>query len=300
MKLPAWMNTSVLMLVVAVVFGVAAFIGAQRYLSQTRAEVEDKWRKRYQSIEVVVAAAELPAGRVLRIEDLAKREMPEAFLPTGRVTADEIEPLLGQQLLIALSPGDALSVAYLSGHGGQALASRLQDGTRAVTVPVDEVSSQAGLVRPGDRVDLLLAEEQTVDTERCVSVKPLLESLVVLATGQHQVDPSRGADQMLRSPAESLMSYSTMTLDVTPAQAQQLALALRVGDLIPMLRGQSDTAPVDLVPRSNSGNNCKPKPLESTTAAVDKPKPKRVGHSIELMVGGSTEPKRSEHWFPAK
>jgi len=300
MKLPAWLNTSVLMFLVALGFGVAAFIGAQKYLVAARAEVEEKWRARYALLEVVVAASDLPAGHVLRLDDLARREMPQAFLPAGHLVASELEPLLGQQLLISLSRGDALSEAQLSGHGGQALASRLQGGTRAVTVPVDEVSSQAGLVRPGDRVDLLLAEEQALEAERCISVTPLLESLVVLATGQYQVDPRRGADELLRNPVERSVSYSTMTFDVTPEQAQQLALALRTGDLIPMLRGQGDLEPVALQPKSNVADGCKNKSAEAPAAPVRTPKVKRNGHSIELVVGGAAETKRSEHWFPSK
>ncbi len=299
MKWPTTLNATVVTFVVALIFAGIAFVGAQRYLQQERSKIEVDWRERYRPTPVVVAAAALPAGKVLSVEDLAKREMPAAYLPGGTLSVDEIATVIGQQLVIPLAAGDALSMAHLSGHGGQALASRLLNGTRAVTVPVDEVSSQAGLVRPGDQVDLLLAEETSEGSVRCVTVKPLLESLTVLATGAHQVDPARGADELLQRRAELGISYSTMTLDVTPEQAQQLALALRVGDLIPLLRGQGDATPVALKPRVSDSPACEPVE-QKKSATPTRAKVARAGRSVELWVGGDRELAKSQHWFADK
>ncbi len=300
MKWPAALNTTMITFIVAVIFAGVAFVGAKRYLEQQRTEIEINWRERYRPTPVVVAAVALPAGKILNVDDLAKREMPAAYLPSGTLPVAELESVLGQQLLIPLAAGDALAMAHLSGHGGQALASRLLNGTRAVTVPVDEVSSQAGLVRPGDQVDLLLAEEKTEGSARCVTVKPLLESLKVLATGAYQVDPSRGADELLQRRAELGISYSTMTLDVTPEQAQTLALALRVGDLIPLSRGQSDATPVSLKPRVSGSSECEPVEAKKPSARARSAAPLRAGRSVELWVGGDRELAKSQHWFTDK
>lgn len=297
MKWPTTLNSTVVTFIVALIFAGIAFVGAQRYLKQERTKIEVDWRERYRPTPVVVAAAALPAGKILSVEDLAKREMPAAYLPGGTLPVDEIATVIGQQLVISLAAGDALSTTHLSGQGGQALASRLLNGTRAVTVPVDEVSSQAGLVRPGDQVDLLLAEETTEGSVRCVMVKPLLESLKVLATGAHQVDPSRGADELLQRRAELGISYSTMTLDVTPEQAQQLALALRVGDLIPLLRGQGDATPVSLKPRVSDSPACERSDGKKSVTVSGSAKTLRTGRSVELWVGGDRELAKSQHWF---
>jgi Flp pilus assembly protein CpaB len=131
-------------------------------------------------------------------------------------------------------------------------------------------------------------------------VKPLLESLKVLATGAHQVDPSRGADELLQRRAELGISYSTMTLDVTPEQAQQLALALRVGDLIPLLRGQGDATPVALKPRVSDSPECEPADNKKSVAPSRLAKAPRAGRSVELWVGGDRELARSQHWFSEK
>jgi hypothetical protein len=61
---------------------VAAFFGARTYLGDARENIERQWRNRYVGIPVTVAAADLPAGRVLAASDLARRE--KCLRPTCR------------------------------------------------------------------------------------------------------------------------------------------------------------------------------------------------------------------------
>ena len=165
-----------------------------------------------------------------------------------------------------------------------ALSFRLPEGSRAVTVPVDEVSSQAGLVRPGDRVDLMLAEERQEGSDRCVVVRSLLESVHVLATGQATRDVLRPAEAAGVDGVAPGMSYSTITLDVTPEQAQQLAVGLRMGELIPMLRGAGDEAPTGLDALADGRLACRG--IARTAAAPPGAGPKRL--AVDVMVGGRT------------
>ena len=76
-------------------------------------------------------------------------------------------------------------------------------------------------------------------------VRSLLESVHVLATGKATRDIAAAAGGASSS-VDLEGSYSTITLDVTPEQAQQLAVGLRMGELIPMLRGAGDEAPTGL------------------------------------------------------
>jgi Flp pilus assembly protein CpaB len=91
-----------------------------------------------------------------------------------------------------------------------------------------------------------------------------------------------------------------MTLDVTPEQAQTLALALRVGDLIPLLRGQSDATPVSLKPRVSGSSECEPVEAKKPSARARSAAPLRAGRSVELWVGGDRELAKSQHWFTDK
>ena len=260
----------------------------------SRAEVERAWQARYAPRDVLVAARDLDPGRPLAAPDLAKRAVPSAFVPGGAFEPARLREVIGKPLLLPLRAGDPIVDSQVAGRNETALAARLSDGARAVTVPVDEVSSQAGLVRPGDRVDLMLAEEIESSDERCIRVKPLLESLAVLATGRVQGDATQGAEALLRRGIDAT-SYSTITLDVTPEQAQQLALALRVGELIPLLRGDADTSPMQLAERIEGRPGCArrgdaPSGERSPAAAR--------GRNIELLIGGEASAQRTRLWVP--
>jgi len=291
MKLP---GASLWLALAAILSGVAAFYLAQRYLTESSAEVERNWQARYASRPVLVAARDLVAGRPLGVADLARRDMPAAFVPGGALAPERLSEAVGKPLLLPLRAGDPIVESQVATINEAALATRLREGARAVTVPVDEVSSQAGLVRPGDRVDLMLAEQLAEGTERCVRVKPLIESLTVLATGQVQADPAEGAEAMLRRGIDA-SSYSTITLDVTPAQAQQLALALRVGELIPLLRGEQDGSALQLTEQVEGTPGCAPTATR-TAAAPRVAAP--AGRSIELIVGGESAAQRIRQWVP--
>jgi pilus assembly protein CpaB len=291
MKLP---HSSVWIGAAALLSGALAFYAAQRYLADTSAEVERAWQARYAPREVLVAARNLEAGRPLSVADLARRAVPSAFVPGGAFEPERLQDLVGKPLLLPLPAGDAVVESQLAGDNETALAARLREGARAVTVPVDEVSSQAGLVRPGDRVDLMLAEEIAEGNERCVRVRPLLEALSVLATGQVQGDSTRGAEALLRRGIDT-SNYSTITLDVTPEQAQQLALALRMGELIPLLRGDSDQSPIKLVERTAGHPTCTP---TAPTATTPKSRLASRGRDIELLVGGDAAAQRSRLRVP--
>ena len=286
-------NYSLLLLLVALVCGALAFVGARRYLAESTAAVRQSWEQRYSPVPVLVAARDLPAGRSVQVADLARRSVPSAFVPRGAFRPEDIARATGKPLLVPLGAGEPVVVTQLLQQADPTLAARLRGGARAVTVPVDEVSSQAGLVRPGDHIDLMLAEERTEGNGRCVLVRPLLETVKVLATGQRQSDPSRSAEAALRGGADESVDYSTITLDVTPEQAQQLAIALRIGELIPMLRGESDVHPTQLSSRASGSSAC-------TSVGVKTVEARRQarGHSIEVMVGGDAAPTKARHWFP--
>lgn len=275
------LSTTGWLVLLALLAGLLAFWSTRRFLDDNAASVRRHWESRYALRAVTVAARDLTAGQRLLPDDLARREMPAGFLPSGTFAAEEVERALGQRLAVGLRAGDPIGAGVLENRT-PALSWRLSEGSRAVTVPVDQVSSQAGLVRPGDRVDLMLAEEHQQGTERCVVVRPLLESVHVLATGQATREALRPGDVPLDANADGETRYSTITLDVTPEQAQQLAVGLRMGELIPMLRGAADESPTGLDPRGDGRLACRGAVQADADPATAPPR--RL--AVELLVGG--------------
>lgn len=285
------LSTSWWLVLLALVAGLLAFWSTRRFLDDNAASVRRQWETRYALRAVTVAARDLTAGQRLQAADLARREMPAGFLPSGVFAADDVERVLGQRLAVGLRAGDPIGTGALESRT-PALSWRLPEGSRAVTVPVDQVSSQAGLVRPGDRVDLMLAEERQQGAERCVVVRSLLESVHVLATGQATREALRPGDVPLDVPVDGESRYSTITLDVTPEQAQQLAVGLRMGELIPMLRGAADVTPTGLDARGDGRLACRGALQADATPSADPPR--RL--AVDLMVGGRAPTAFSRVW----
>ncbi len=98
-------------------------------------------------VAVVVAAADLPEGRLLSEADLAVREMPQSLAPQGAV--GEVSGVVGQRLRVSRSAGDPILPSHL---GGEAL--ELRPDERAVALEVSAAQGLAGLLKPGDRVGL--------------------------------------------------------------------------------------------------------------------------------------------------
>jgi pilus assembly protein CpaB len=102
---------------------------------------------------------------------------------------------------------------------------------RAVTIPVDSSSSFGGLVRPGDRVDVLFsARENAVG-----KLVALLQNVLILAVGQNL---GAAAGPQGGSPPSS--HSNQVTLSVTLEQAQILAYAKERGQLTLTLRNPDD------------------------------------------------------------
>lgn len=108
-------------------------------------------------VTVVVAAADLPEGRVLEETDLTTKELPKSLAPEGAVS--DVQSLVGQRLRVARGAGDLVLPVHL---GGEAL--ELQPDERAVALSVTASQGLAGLLKPGDRVGLTVivtANQQT-------------------------------------------------------------------------------------------------------------------------------------------
>lgn len=108
-------------------------------------------------VTVVVAAADLPEGRVLSEADLTIKDLPKSLAPEGAI--GDAQSLVGQRLRVARSAGDPILPAHL---GGDVLV--LQPNERAVALSVSASQGLAGLLKPGDRVGLTVivnANQQT-------------------------------------------------------------------------------------------------------------------------------------------
>jgi pilus assembly protein CpaB len=198
-------------------------------------------------VVVLAAASTLRAGTLLKPDDIEAREMPESEAPAGarkdspQARAELFGAMVRQTLLQhqVVLPADVMRPGD---HGF--LAAVLTPGRRATSVGVDAVSGTAGLIWPGDHVDLILTEE-VMDPKnpglRRIAAETVLKDVRVIAIDQQLV---QGGNQSgANEPASR-----TVTLEVTPEDAERVNVAARLGKLSLAVR------PVDAAPSADPGN----------------------------------------------
>jgi pilus assembly protein CpaB len=216
---------TVLMLVFAVVFGVGAVFLSNIWL-ESRQPVAAAISANVQPEDTVVVAA-IPLRFGDRLTEENTREIPwtASVLPDGsfRTRAELIESEEGdRQVLTSIEANEPILNWKITGAGERAsLSSVLTDGTRAVSIRVNDVLGVAGFVLPGDRVDIMLTREENKES----FVDVLLQGVKVLAI-----------DQSANDREENPIVVKTVTVEVQTVEAQKLVLAAGVGQLSLALR----------------------------------------------------------------
>ena len=188
---------------------------------------------------ILVANRPLPAGTLLKDEDFRINEVPAAQVPQGALApSDETRAeLRGALLRRYVEPGEAVGRAdVLRPRDRGFLAAVLRPAMRAISVGVDVVTGTAGLIWPGDQVDLILTQELPagdVPLARRVVGETLLADVRVIAVDQQFTQGATAADAVPNRIAR------TITLEVTPEQAERVAVGSRLGRISLTVRAMS-------------------------------------------------------------
>jgi pilus assembly protein CpaB len=248
-------------ILLALAIGALAVVVALKWLGQ---------RSKADTIQVVVASRDLPFGTQLQpnmlnvIDWPVSSQLKEPFAATVQIDQRVINtPIMrGEPIL-------ASKLAPLGEKGG--LSALLHEGTRAVTVKVNEIVGVAGFALPGNYVDVMV--HATGKNEQPVS-KIVLERILVLALAQ-DASTSETKPRVVNA----------VTLEVTPQQAEKIDFARSVGALTLVLRSQIEKESVqtagvrmvDLFPTTDAVPLVKPiaaktvspkRPVAVTPAAV--------------------------------
>ena len=105
--------------------------------------------------KAVVAKVDIPRGAVIKAEMLSVKDFAVKSLPKG--TSSYVETFLNLPTKLEIFAGDILTTEKVFTDYRQAgFIGMIPDNCRAITVPVDNVTGIAGLMKAGDRVDVLL------------------------------------------------------------------------------------------------------------------------------------------------
>jgi pilus assembly protein CpaB len=196
--------------------------------------------------EILIATTTLPPGMLLRAKDVA-------WQPTGMAEPGQISrppggdnngnsefdhqarrEVYGAALRVAVTAGEPIrQSAIVKPDDRDFLQVVLSSGARAIAIPVATGGASTGLLYPGDRVDVILTQTFKNDpplTRRSVS-ETVVESLRVLAVDAPDAKPASGTNGFGR----------TVTLEVTPEQAEKINVATELGKLSLTLRSSNST-----------------------------------------------------------
>lgn len=179
--------------------------------------------------QVMVAKASLPSGHILRPDDVRWQNWPDDGVGENYLTnknGQSLDAFAGAVVRRGIATGTPLTSEQVVKPGDRGfLAAVLTPGMRAVSVPISATSGISGFVFPGDRVDLILTHEVARPAGPHRASETVLVNVRVLAVDQRM-------DNQQNKPALG----KTATLELTPRQVEQIAVAQRMGALSLSLR----------------------------------------------------------------
>lgn len=249
--------SSVVMVVLAGVFGLAAVFVAQMWLSH-----QDALRSKAMKVEtkpsatrkVVVAKSPLRFGNTLQAGMLSEVDWPENAVPPGAFASVNEMLAPGKRIVLApIEPNEPVLATKLTGPGQRAtLSAVIRPGMKAVTVRVNDVEGVAGFILPGDRVDVMLTRRN--DSDNSGGSKGGTTDVVLQNT------PVLAIDQLADERSDKPTIVKAVTLEVDTVSAQKLTLSAQLGVLSLALRkaGEAEMAESRRITASDIGRGAAP------------------------------------------
>lgn len=195
-------------------------------------------------VKVLTVTRDMNIGYEVRPEDLKWAVWPESGVIPGQFTESStpnaIDEVAGAIVRMPLFANEPVLPQRLVKRGEAGLLPVLMDpGMRAVAIQISTETASGGFILPNDRVDIILTYQQAATpsngllTDRMVS-RTVLRNVRILAI-----------DQAFRTSQEEVQSSSigrTATLEVTPEEAELVALSQELGSISLSLRPLDETA----------------------------------------------------------
>lgn len=210
-----------------------AILVARQRISAVEKDIRDKAAP----VNVVVASCTIPKGAPLSAQNLAKLAVPSAGTSRRNVPAAEFELLIGARTKGPIEPGEPILWTDVEEPFDiEKFSLTIPRGRRALTIEADLGASFAGLIRPGDRVDISIKDPSG-------TIGPgWLHDIPVIAVDRHFDRPPD---------PESANETSSITVSVSPEEGRRLVAASGTG-LRWFLRNPDDRSR----PSTPAGGSC--------------------------------------------
>jgi pilus assembly protein CpaB len=256
---------NLLLLVLAVLLFGGTMMLARSWLASQRArEVQVAPPAPKPARSVLIARGGLTRGQILKPEDLTWQAWPDGAIdPNYLLSGGPQTPqsFTGSVAVYPIAAGEPITKAKLIAPGDRGyLAAVLRPGTRAIAVPVNPTTTEAGLVYPGDSVDVLLT--YSVNRPGGNGTHQVAETVL------HDVRVIGIDENLGGKPGEHTFfpNPRNATLEVAPKQSEVIALANRMGSLTLVLRSLVP-GPADMTTAEQRGDEI----IGATLASVTTP-----------------------------
>ena len=230
----------IFVLIALVASGSTIVIGRMWLEAQRGQQVVEKPAEQPTGPTVLVAKGNLPAGSFIRPDNLRWQIWPDANVAPSYIVQSKhrLEDYVGAVVRSGIGDGEPLTDARVVRPGDRGfLAAVLTPGYRAVTVNVSPSSGLAGLVFPGDKVDLIGAFHIDFENQGNEHFQPHYASETVLSDVR-----VLAVDQRVDDQNKEVVVAKTATLEVTPKQAEIISVVSEIGKFSLSLRS---LAPAD-------------------------------------------------------
>jgi pilus assembly protein CpaB len=231
-------------LIAAIVLGAIAALAVYNYMASVRREAY----RGLKPVAVLGARVNIPQGTALAGHITTIMEIPEKYVSSQNIVIRkkaDFEVIRGQRTVRALiKAGEPIYWSDIGGERVGGLAALITLGERGISIPVDNIAAVSCLIEANDHVDILGTFTTTMGgsggevTEAELSTFTLLQNVTILAVGQ-QIG-GRGADLGRRALGLGGSGYSSVTISVTPLEAEFLIFAQQQGKISLALRNPED------------------------------------------------------------
>jgi|SRR5579859_2064785 pilus assembly protein CpaB len=238
------------LLVALIASGSTIIVGRMWLQSQKPAQVVAEAAPEAAPPMVLVAKGNLPTGVFLRPENLKWERWPENGIAPSYVvnTKRTLEEYVGAVVRVGLNDGEPITDARVIKPLDRGfLAAVLNPGDRAITVNVTPSSGLAGLVFPGDRIDLVASFKVEFEGKQDGTNHPARYASETVESNLRVL----AVDQKVDDQNKEIVVAKTVTLEVTPKQAEIIAIVAELGKFSLSLRSlplDSETATAESDP----------------------------------------------------
>lgn len=244
-------------LAVALIAGIFAAVLMYSYSQERKTEYDKEFGSKK---VVVVAQRDIQELQTIEDELIELKEIPEVFAQPG--VATNVEAIVGQVASAPIKKGEQILFNKLLQPGADTgISLQVSPSKRALTIPIDETRGVAKLIRPGDRVDLIVAVDSGKGMQARRDVVTMMSDVAVLATGLNVVNNIPRVfeyDAASKSVTQIALSgdtkYNSITIEVSPKEAQDLVYILSTspGNIFMTLRNPNDKSGIPRMPSSSS------------------------------------------------